>query len=422
MQEEIFEIIPLTDISTDKSNEKVYFNNQIIYNTNNNYAIIFLRDGEQYLIKNLQKHFKIITFSSGIFILNKLNGIVYFYFTKNKNSFANVKDLFKDAIDHHIDNKFCLLNFTKQYPIKKIVTKFINYFAMIARNGDVFLFSNSQKEKQHFTKQNFNNEKIIDVSCGFDHVLFLSENNNLYGLGRNLNGSLSISNETSDDGKTFENITKCNTTSLNGKKITKIVTNYQCSFVLTQNGDLFSSGNSTYGTNGQPKNSHCTFFTKIKENVKNVSVGYFFVAIQTFCNEHFIFGSNNFNQFGQVDKADSNGDIVGTSVKFNFVRNTGKEIIRVKQLECGGYHSILLTDENKIYYSGMVRNYLLPQREDYTEIKMSKFIPNWENVKTTTKELKIKSGLDFTMIYSKKRSQTLTFRNAHKLSDVSFHF
>ncbi|KAL9643483.1 hypothetical protein ABK040_010097 [Willaertia magna] len=162
--------------------------NNIDITNNNNFAFIFLQANEQYLISNLPTNFKITAFCDGIFILNKILGLVYFIssnfqFTK-KPTFLKLQ-----KFGFEFDNNLHLLSFTKKISIKKIYTKFTNFIAMITTNGLPFLFSNESKIT--FPKEKFENEKVIKIACGSsNHVLFLTENNKLFGYGDNSKGAL----------------------------------------------------------------------------------------------------------------------------------------------------------------------------------------------------------------------------------------
>ena len=79
------------------------------------------------------------------------------------------------------------------------------------------------------------NEKIIQVSCGFKHVVILTSNNNVYGWGNNSYGQL-FSNEIYRK----NGIIKMNNEDKN--KIIQISAGFRSSFVLNDNNEIYYFG------------------------------------------------------------------------------------------------------------------------------------------------------------------------------------
>ncbi|KAL9642631.1 hypothetical protein ABK040_009710 [Willaertia magna] len=399
-------IIPIT-FKIDKKNKNIslYHKNKPLIICDNEFSLIFLSNNEQYLINNLQNEFKIIAFCGGIFMFNKLNGQVYFKSSKMMD-FTKLK-----KFGFIFNENLHLLKFTIKEPIKKIVTKFSNYFVMLTKSGRILLFSKFYKKE--FTIDKFNYEKIVKIACGDEHVLILTENNTLYGYGKCYDGALSYNNH--NEHKTNDLI-KCNVDSLKGKIIKEIVATNNCSFILTNDNDLFVSGGSYGGENGLPKDlcRSCLYFTKIKENIEKVIAGYYFAAIKTLQNDYFIFGEVISNPFGEVE--DESGycanrhHIYGTNFKLNTFNN-------VLHLTCGRHYSVITTNENKIFMAGIMFNNLLNRGnygsyKKYTEIKF-----NYLNLR----DFKVKAGYDFTIINSKRKINfKFNFSDAYKISDISF--
>ncbi|KAL9648589.1 hypothetical protein ABK040_012247 [Willaertia magna] len=411
-----FLIEPLETTPSEYDEKQVEQQHAGIVNLNERFGIVFFRENEKYLISKLDKHYEIKAFRHGIFILNQLTGQVYFRSKSQKQTYPlNNKKEFGMIYDENIH----LLKFTNDDPIDKIITKYSKYFAMISKNGNAYLFNmEGSKNDGLIPKHLFDNEKIVQISCGGVHVLFLTENNKLFGTGSQYDGSLS--KKTEDTFYTVNDtikIVRCDISALGGKKIKQIATTYNCSFILTQDNELYSCGSGSYAANGQKET--CLIFTKIKENVEKVIAGYFFVSIKMFSGEYFIFGYNNCNQFGDVDSSLMEGNkIYGTNTKL-----TTFNVHDIEQLECGGYHSIIVTKNNDIYYGGSSHNNALklPKSTGYTKVEMSKVIKNWENIKRSTK-IKVETGYDFTIIYNENKKNIFNFSNAYKISDMTFDF
>ncbi|KAL9644053.1 hypothetical protein ABK040_005521 [Willaertia magna] len=372
----------------------------------NNFAIVF-SSSQKYLITNCNNYF-IKAFENGFFLINKFSGIVYFYGHKESvNSFSSYNIIFNKTIH--------LLDFTKNDPIKNIFTKFPAFFAMISKNNNVYLFSKENKHEGLVPKEKFENEKVIQIACGGVHVLFLTENNNLFGAGNSFDGSLSINSYGFNT-----DIVKCDTSMIGQQKIKEIDVSYNCSFILTVDGDLFATGSCSFGVSGQPQGIHsCKKFTKIKSNVEKIIAGYFFVALKTFENEYFIFGYNNCNQFGEVDPSLMENDkIYGTNTKLMTFN-----IHDIDQLQCGGYHSMIVNKNQDIYISGngFGNSIINGNHKCYTKIEMTKVIENWENCKRDF-NFKLDTGFDFILIYSERKRNYFNFINAYKIADTTFNF
>ena len=80
------------------------------------------------------------------------------------------------------------------------------------------------------------NEKIIQVSCGFKHVIILTSNNNVYGWGNNSYGQL-----FSRDICIKSGLIKLNNDN-NKNKIIQICAGFRSSFILNDNNKIFYFG------------------------------------------------------------------------------------------------------------------------------------------------------------------------------------
>ncbi|KAL9642231.1 hypothetical protein ABK040_007232 [Willaertia magna] len=317
----------------------------LFLNNNENFVIGLLGNNDKYLITKLDKYLEFKAFRCGLFILNKITGHVYFKCTMNM-------EILMQALGITYDKELQLLKFTIEDPIKQIITKFANCFAMISESGNAYVFSldGGNIKQGLIPKCLFENEKVVQIACGGVHVLYLTENNKLFGTGGEYDGNaISYSREYSSCTKNEFRLVKCNVEALEGKKIKQIAATYNCSFALTVENELYSCGYCGYAANGQPEEvKNCPFFTKVKDNVERVIAGYFFVAIKTLGGEYFIFGYNNCYQFGEIDGILMTGNkIYGTNTKL-----TTFNIHDIEQLECGGYHSIIVSKSDDVYFTG----------------------------------------------------------------------
>ena len=109
---------------------------------------------------------------------------------------------------------------------------------------------NSSKPKKVLfnKKQNMkyeNNEKIniIDIKCGGEHSLFLSSNNHLYVCGHGYLGQLGLGNNKNINSPLIVQ-------SLSNKTIIEIAAGWSHSLVLSNEGNIYSTGCNKYGELG----------------------------------------------------------------------------------------------------------------------------------------------------------------------------
>ncbi|KAL9642032.1 hypothetical protein ABK040_004085 [Willaertia magna] len=108
------------------------------------------------------------------------------------------------------ENEFKLLNFTKEDPIQKIFAKFSPIFVLLSKKGNVYLFGASEKyniylnENNTIKKELLNGERIVEVACGYAHILLLTESGKIFGFGDNYYGQLGVKEDYSNV-DTFDN-------------------------------------------------------------------------------------------------------------------------------------------------------------------------------------------------------------------------
>ena len=136
--------------------------------------------------------------------------------------------------------------------------------------------SSSKPKKVLFNKkQNMKyeqNEKIsiIDIKCGGEHSLFLSSNNHLYACGHGYLGQLGFGNNKNINSPLIVQ-------SLGNKIIIEIAAGWSHSLVLTNEGNIYSTGCNKYGELGIGKKHNrynYKWVSKLsKLNIKHISAG-----------------------------------------------------------------------------------------------------------------------------------------------------
>jgi hypothetical protein len=106
-----------------------------------------------------------------------------------------------------------------------------------------------------FMNYSFKNEKIVRISCGFGHSLALTESGRIFGWGSNGLGQLGVAVEDSIEPIIIE---------LNDLKIKKISCGFRHNLLLTCDGDIYAFGWNGCGEVGNGTNAEQRFPIKLE--------------------------------------------------------------------------------------------------------------------------------------------------------------
>ena len=133
---------------------------------------------------------------------------------------------------------------------------------VLLKNGKVFKFSRENKKLQ--TENIYTNKipyeiklntKIMDLSCGIEHVLVRGRDCKIYSWGVNSYGQLGI--ENIKIGPNVEISEPTSITKLNERKINQIFAVDYCSFCVDENNRTFGFGKNENGEINMFKNENC---------------------------------------------------------------------------------------------------------------------------------------------------------------------
>ncbi len=137
-----------------------------------------------------------------------------------------------------------------------------NAVYVLLKNGKVFKFSRENKkqaiENVYTNKIPYEiklNTKIMDLSCGIEHVLVRGRDCKIYSCGVNSYGQLGI--ENIKIGPNVEISEPTSITKLNERKITQIFAVDYCSFCVDENNKTFGFGKNENGEINVLKNDNC---------------------------------------------------------------------------------------------------------------------------------------------------------------------
>ncbi|XP_044008822.1 secretion-regulating guanine nucleotide exchange factor-like isoform X1 [Aphidius gifuensis] len=195
-------------------------------------------------------------------------------------------------------------------------------------------------EKIDIKETNIKIDEIIKITGGGGHTLILDKNGNVYSCGWNKKMQTGI-----PGGETISKLQKIE----NLNNIIDIACGWDSSMALTETGDIYVWGSNTYGQLGLESPEE--FINKpIKIQlpnfrVKKISMGLRHSAIVTHDGQVFVTGSNNKHQLGIVN--DDN-------VKIKQIKKFTKvlEIENIIDVSCGQYFNIALSNNNCVYSWG----------------------------------------------------------------------
>ncbi|MDR2822676.1 MAG: hypothetical protein LBV58_03905 [Acholeplasmatales bacterium] len=198
------------------------------------------------------------------------------------------------------------------------------------------------------------NIKIKDIKSGERHTLLLDINGNVYAFGNNNLGQLGLGLETSRKTIVSEP-TKIDELFFNYEKIVQIETSEYTSYCLTESGDLYTFGDNSDGTLGDSSEDYQKIvnvptFTDIR-NVEKISAKSTTCLYLTADNKAFVFGSNIFNQFGNLEFTGLKSS-VPVEIKDLQDLEGVKSNDKIIDILAGGISNFLLTDKNDIYSFG----------------------------------------------------------------------
>jgi alpha-tubulin suppressor-like RCC1 family protein len=183
---------------------------------------------------------------------------------------------------------------------------------------------------------------ISEVILGYAHSFVLTDSGKLYATGDNRNGQLGL-------GDTTErlSLTLVNTSALDGN-ISKVFAGGAHSFILTDKGKLYGAGHNQYGMLGVGTEYDTNTFTLVNiaaldGNISKVSAGFWHSMILTDSGKVYSTGSNDEGQLGLGDK--------NHRYEFTLVDTTAING-KVGAIAVGGWHSMILTDSWSVYGAG----------------------------------------------------------------------
>ena len=190
---------------------------------------------------------------------------------------------------------------------------------------------------------NVNNDvKQIACSVGFEYyscTFIIKNDGSLWVTGSNNDGEIGLGNNSTNG--TFTQVT----TNINND-VKQISCGERHTFILKNDGSVWSCGNNEYGQLGLGNYNSINVFTQVTTNVNNDVKEVICGHIHTFIlkNDGSIW-SCGYNQFGQLGLGGTNDYSTFTQVTTNINND-------VKQIACGYDHTIILKNDGSSWVTG----------------------------------------------------------------------
>ena len=204
---------------------------------------------------------------------------------------------------------------------------------------------------------------IKQVACGLGHTFVLTEDNQLWACGWNRDGQLGLNDKRSRD-----TLTKLNWT---GGAIRQVACGSNHTIVLAGDSQLWACGHNREGQLGLGYGDYKNTLTKLNWTggaVKQIACGADHTFVLTQDNQLWACGDNLGGQLGLGDRENKNKNIL---TKLNW---TGGAI---KQIDCAGSYTFVLTEDNQLWACGSNRNGQLGLGDDENRNSLTKL--NWTN-------------------------------------------
>lgn len=194
----------------------------------------------------------------------------------------------------------------------------------------------------------FNGKSIVTVAGGEYHSIALANDGTLYSWGNNYYGQLGNGTNTNSSIP----VTVSTSGILNGKKIVAIAAGEYHNLALSSDGLVYAWGNNYYGQLGNGTNTNSNI--PVAVSTSGVLNGKKIVAIAAGSYHSLALASDGtlyawgYNYNGELGNGTNTNSNIPVAVNMTGVLN-GKKIVSITS---GGYHNLVLADDNKLYSWG----------------------------------------------------------------------
>ncbi|KAF0698331.1 Aste57867_11051 [Aphanomyces stellatus] len=224
------------------------------------------------------------------------------------------------------------------------------HVAAVTDSGDVFTFGyNARGQLGHGTMAAFafptriaafGRKPVVKVACSYFHTLVVTEDNEMFGFGRNDFGQLGI-----PDG--LDKHEPCRIPFFSGRRVLALACGQYHSIVSLASGGLFSFGKNDHGQLGVDAPGVKTTPIQVggmleSEIVVQVACGYYHSVALSQSGKMYTFGRNDYGQLGLGHKQTMATPMLVTHLN----------AFTIVDVACGCYHTLALSDLGRVYPFG----------------------------------------------------------------------
>ncbi|WP_418657947.1 RCC1 domain-containing protein, partial [Clostridioides difficile] len=224
--------------------------------------------------------------------------------------------------------------------IKKIVAIEGSTYALL-ENGELWVSGmnssgqlglNHKSDINYFTRVPIDN--VRDVVCGYCYAFIIKNDDTVWVTGFNNYGQLGTGNTSS-----LQKLTK-----ISIDNVKKIACGRQHALILKNDNSLWGAGTGFYLGIGTSSSASITSFTKIPvDNVRDIACGFEHSIILKDDNSIWGAGANHTGQLGKISN---------DNVEKYFIELSINKTVKVKEIYCGIYHTLVLKNNGELYGCG----------------------------------------------------------------------
>ena len=232
-------------------------------------------------------------------------------------------------------------------------------------NGNGQLGLGDKTNRTTFTEITTNTNDIKSIHCGYEHTLMLENDGTLWGCGLNDHGQLGLGDNTNR--KTFTQATT------NTNDIKQVYCGYYHTFILKNDGTLWGCGANGNGQLGLGDNTNRNTFTQVTTNADNIK--------EIYCGGDYTFILENngtlwscgYNSYGQLGLGDTTDRNTFTQVTTN--------TDNIKSIYCGGCHTLILKNNGTLWSCGYNKYGQLGLEDTTNRNTFTQVTTNADNIK-----------------------------------------
>lgn len=194
----------------------------------------------------------------------------------------------------------------------------------------------------------FNDQKVVDVVCGQDHSIFITEPGAVYSCGWGADGQTGLGHYNN------QHQPACVEGDIKGEKIVKVSSAGDCVLALNDKGEVFGWGNSEYGQISQESEvqqlsvpTNLKYFNDVGKIV-DIAAGGSFCAVLNEFGDVFVWGFGLVGLGPEADYCKLPTRIPPTL----FGRNAFNPANRVISINCGMNHLAAINSDNDLFTWG----------------------------------------------------------------------